>query len=99
MFEGENRPAMPTSCVIRIVFGLLLAACLCLGAGCATVKPACKPRAEVVVAPAPDSAFVQWVKDWWNAAPPDLSRTSRDNWGGADLAANLLGLLGKAICH
>ena len=89
---------MQTSFAIKNGWCLLLAACLCLGTGCATMKPAPKTTPVAEVAPAPDSAFVQMIKDWWNAAPPDIHPTSRDDWGGADLVASLLTSLGNMLC-
>ena len=55
--------AVPMSFAMKTGFCLLLAGCLCLGVGCASVKPAPAPRAAVVVPTAPDSALVRTVKD------------------------------------
>ena len=61
---------------------LLLAGCLFIWTGCASVKPAPQPPTALVVAPATNSAIAQIVKDWWATPPPDVEpRKQDDGWG------------------
>jgi hypothetical protein len=84
---------------IKTGFCFLLAGCLCLGVGCASVKPEPKPMPVEVVTEASESAFVQWLIDWWNSPPPNLRPTSQDDRSNAELLGGLIELLGKAVCH
>ena len=87
------------SFTMKTGFCLLLAGCLCLGVGCASVKPAPAPRVSVVVPAAPDSALVRTVKDWWHAPPPDVRPAGKNEGMGACLLGNVLVAVGTLLCR
>ena len=84
-------------CVMKNGFFILLAGCLFVGVGCASVKPAPEPPAAVMSAPATNSGIAHIVKDWWATPPPDVEPGKQDDGWGWLAVGQVLQALGTLL--
>jgi hypothetical protein len=68
---------------------MVVAGCLFICVGCASVKPSQEQQASVVTPPAKNYAMVGIIKNWWETPPPDFPEAS----GNSALAWYYVGLV------